>query len=156
VPGASEGGQRRALLVFSQRGAEPEVDAWDAYGARFLDCRLGPAEPPVRTAAGVALHLVVTASTASPAIVSLEGRAREDADLRLADLAEKRAGGGGLALLARRCPTVWLVERAEDDAAALRLAAVLAGVLLGPIVDVESAEIYGVKTARLRLQTRRP
>lgn len=78
-------------------------------------------------------------------------RSREADDLALADEAEARKGGG-LGRLAHRCPTVWLVERrTEEDPAALRLAAILASVLLGPILDARVPELVGVKTARERL-----
>jgi hypothetical protein len=35
---------------------------------------------------------------------------------------------------------------------ALRLAAILASVVLGPILDPETSEIFGVKTARLKIE----
>jgi hypothetical protein len=71
--------------------------------------------------------------------------------MALAEAAEA-AQGGGLGLLARRCPVVWIVERAaERDSAALLLAAILAGILLGPILDARVPELLGVKTARARL-----
>jgi hypothetical protein len=44
---------------------------------------------------------------------------------------------------------VWLVEcEGPDDRAALRLAAILAGVLLGPILAPRGAALFGPKTAR--------
>ena len=73
-------------------------------------------------------------------------------DLALAEEAEQRAGGGGLVLLARRCHTVWSVHReAEDDRLALRLAMILASILLGPVLDARGPELFGVKTARAKL-----
>ncbi|HZU83705.1 MAG TPA: hypothetical protein VE987_12345, partial [Polyangiaceae bacterium] len=58
-----------------------------------------------------------------------------------------------LARLARRCQTLWLIAReASPDPLALRLAAILASVLLGPIVDAAYEEIFGVKTARSKLE----
>jgi hypothetical protein len=48
---------------------------------------------------------------------------------------------------------VWLVSRADQaDPLALRLAAILASVFLGPILDVRVPEIFGVKTARAKLE----
>ena len=60
----------------------------------------------------------------------------------------------GLALLARRCQAVWIVERAdgEPDRLALLLSAILASVLLGPILDPARGELFGVKTARAKLE----
>ena len=80
-------------------------------------------------------------------------RPRSDEDLALADQAEARAGGGGLAGLARRCAAVWMIAReGDEDALALRLAAILASVYLGPILDARGPEIFGVKTAREKLE----
>ena len=55
--------------------------------------------------------------------------------------------------MARRCQTVWLVARTDDaDPLALRLAAILASVVLGPILDARGPELFGVKTARAKLE----
>jgi hypothetical protein len=42
-------------------------------------------------------------------------------------------------------------RRAEEDEAALLLAAVLASTHLGPIMDIDARDLFGVKTARIRL-----
>lgn len=88
-------------------------------------------------------------------IQSAFARPREADDLTLAEVADERAGPGGtgLALVARRCQTVWLVSRAGDvNPLALRLAAILASVFLGPVLDVRVPELFGVKTARAKLE----
>jgi hypothetical protein len=133
-------------LVFSQsKGASRDVPAWDAQGARFFDTRLAAGE-------GDAILVAHGSDAAEPRRVT--SRAREPEDLSFADQAEARTGGG-LGLLAHRCPTVWLVERrTEDDAVALRLAAILASVLLGPILDARVPELLGVKSARERVTAR--
>lgn len=78
------------------------------------------------------------------------GRARSDGDLGAAEQADS---GGGMALLAQRCPTVWLVvPESDDDRAALTIAAILASVFLGPILS--SGELFGVRTARMKLESR--
>jgi len=130
-------------LVFSQsKGGTRDVPAWDAHAARFFDTRL-------RAGEGDEILVALGSDAAEPRRVT--SRAREPEDLALADRAEARTGGG-LGLLAHRCPTVWLVERqAEEDAVALRLAAILASVLLGPILDARVPELLGVKSARERL-----
>jgi hypothetical protein len=80
--------------------------------------------------------------------------ATED-DWAAADAAETRAGTFGLARLARRCGMVWIIAaEGADDALALRLAAILASILLGPILPLDG-EIFGVKTARERLKRAR-
>lgn len=131
------------FIVFSQ-SKEPTRDlpAWDAHAARFFATRL-------RASEGEEILVAHRDDAPEPRLVS--GRARDAEELAIADRAEARAGGG-LGLLAHRCPTVWLVERrADDDPVALRLAAILAGVLLGPILDARVPELLGVKTARVRL-----
>lgn len=136
-------------LVFSQ-SAEPSLDvaAWDAHARRFFDARLvsagvgGPGE----------LRVVVTPKQGPAGERTVVARLRTAHELALAEEAEVRQGGG-LGLLARRCPTVWSVAcDGPDDRVALLLAAVLAGVGLGPIVDPRGPEIFGVKTARAKLQ----
>jgi hypothetical protein len=133
-------------LVFSQsKGMTRDVPAWDAQAARFFDTRL---------AAGEGEEILVAHAGGAAEPRRLTSRACEPEDLSLADRAEARAGGG-LGLLAHRCPTVWLVERqADEDAVALRLAAILASVLLGPILDARVPELLGVKSARERVTAR--
>ncbi len=140
--------QDRRLLVFAQRArAVLEVDAWNAHGEQFFRTRIGLAEPSENGG-----RLVVAPEGLDPGMRAVEGRERNEKDLVRADIAEARAGGGGLGFLARRCPVVWLIEReSATDMLALRLAAVMASVLLGPIVDPETLEIFGVKTARQKI-----
>lgn len=74
-------------------------------------------------------------------------------DLVAAEEAERRVGTYGLSALARRCPMLWLiVPETNDDRAALLLAAVFATVMLGPIVPPGGGDIFGVRTARLKLE----
>ena len=133
-------------LVFSQSSVTTvDVGAWGAQAARFFGTRLEASSWDDR--------LVMIPRDGGRSERRLLARARTDDDLIAADAAEARAGGGGLALLARRCPTVWQVVRESDpDPVALRLAAILASILLGPIVDPSVPEIFGVKTARERLE----
>jgi hypothetical protein len=141
------------LLVFAQRAqARLEVEAWNQHGERFFGTRIGLAEPLERGG-----RIVIAPEGCEPGIRAVEGRGRSEDDLVRADLAEARAGGGGLALLARRCHTVWLIERrSPTDTLALRLAAVMASVLLGPILDPAAVEIFGVRTARMKLDAAAP
>jgi hypothetical protein len=136
-------------VVFAQGEARLDVSAWNAHAERFFRTRIGVTEA---SPSPEAVCFVVAPEGAAPGTRWAHARPRAIEDLALADAAEARVGGGGLALLARRCPTVWLVAReADDDALALRLAAILAGVLLGPILDVRVPELFGVKTARAKL-----
>jgi hypothetical protein len=80
------------------------------------------------------------------------GRAADATDRARAESAESRGGFTGLSLLARRCGSVWIVEaESAEDAASLRIAAVLASLLLGPILAPGDLDLFGVRTARTRL-----
>jgi len=137
----------RSFLVFAQSAeARVDIDSWTAHAERFFATRIGLAAsaPPSWT--------FVIAPDGQPSDIRVAyARLRENDDLALADAAD--SAGTGLARLARRCPTVWLVSRvAPDDGVALRLATILASVLLGPILDARVPELLGVKSARSRLE----
>jgi len=137
------------LLVFSQH-PDPSLDvpAWNRHAERFFATQLtlvsveGQAEALVR----------VAPETGTAKARRVSARACTAADLALADAAEARHGGG-LGGLAHRCPTVWTIAcEGDDDPAALRLAAILASVGLGPVLDARGPELFGVKTARAKLE----
>lgn len=132
-------------LIWSQSsGRTPDAAAWSAQGRRFFGARLDSGRDDE--------HVVIEGPDGI-AERHLVARERTAANLQLADEAEARAGGGGLAGLARRCPTVWCLARdGAEDPAALRIAAILASVLLGPVLDPAVPELFGVKTARERLE----
>lgn len=148
-----------AWTIFAQRpDARLDVFALKAQATRFFDAKVGLTvdkrylAPPATDAARVVL------ATADPACSGTRlayARPADAADLALAEAAEERQGTYGLALLARRCPTVWLVaceaDLPGDDLVALTLAAIFASVLLGPILSPSGAEIFGVRTAREKL-----
>jgi hypothetical protein len=147
-----------SFTVFSQRpDARVDVGEWARHAERFFATRVteegAPDHEPGASVARVRLAPLREkpgAPAASGARVCW-GRARDEGDLAGARSAD--AAGAGLAELAGRCPHVWLVEtdeRADDDVVALRLAAVLAGVMLGPILSPRGA-LFGPKTARVRL-----
>jgi hypothetical protein len=148
-----------AFTVFSQRaGARLDVGEWGRHAERFFGARLGltvdkryAESAPERDVARVALATKERAR--EPAMSGARvcwSRPRTDDDLDAARAAE--AAGAGLTDLAARCPQVWLIESEGDgDRLALLLAGIVAGVLLGPIVTPRGAELFGPKTARLRL-----
>jgi hypothetical protein len=145
--------QRRSFVVFAQsESAVVDVAAWDAHAQRFFRTRLSLAQessPDGAQGAG----LLVAPSGEPAGIRHVQARPRDGEDLVLAERAD--VAHTGLALLARRCPTVWLVGReteSDDDPLALRLAAILASVLLGPILDARIPELLGVKSARARFE----
>jgi hypothetical protein len=139
-------GSEPVYLVFSQRAAlEPDVAGWDARGQRFFDAR-------VELATGAPGRLVLVPRGGLAGTREVRALARTDEHLAAAQQADARAGDTGLGRLASRCPTVWRVERSmPGDALALRLAAVIASVELGPIFDPAAGELFGVKTARAKL-----
>lgn len=135
------------FLVFAQSADEAiDVEALNAHAVRFFATRIGVAEDR----ASALVSLVVTPEAEEPGVRRLSSRPRDAGDLALAEAAD--AGVTGLSLLARRCKSVWLVERAaEPDGLALRLAIVLASVMLGPVLDARGPELFGVKTGRAKL-----
>jgi hypothetical protein len=153
----------RAFRVFAQRrDARVEAEVWRRHAEQFFDTDLRVNVPknyvfdaPASDAALVSL----TTTTRPEATRLCYGRPRESDDLRAADEADTRQGSAGLGLLAARCSQIWLIAREEEqeegkddgDEAALRLAAILASVVLGPILSPEG-ELFGVRTARGKLE----
>jgi hypothetical protein len=148
----------RALMVFAQReDARVDLVMWKRHAEDFFDARLAlnvakdyPEGYPRVDAVGV----VLSPRGGPPEAQRLcYGRPRRDDDLRAAEDADSLAGNTGLGLLAKRCASVWLVVMEETaDRTALLLAAILASVVLGPILSPEGA-LFGVKTARGKLET---
>lgn len=146
-----------AYLIFSQRAdALLDAHALAHQAERFFGAALElvhpkrfPFGPPSVDAARVRL-----APAGVPGGTRLcYGRARAESDLDRAHRAEMHAGYTGMFDLAKRCPTVWLVAaEANPDATALLLAAIFASVMLGPIVAPDGAELFGVRTARQKLE----
>ncbi len=155
--------REHAYLVFAQQDdARIDIDAWNAHATRFFATRIGLTTER-RYVTGERLprrdevELIVAPDGELPGRRSAFARPSEAEDLALAEAADARAGSTGLGLLARRCATVWLVARiAQPDGLALRLAAILASVLLGPILDGAAGELFGVKTARAKLEALGP
>jgi hypothetical protein len=137
-----------AFIVFAQvAGTRVDVAAWNDHAARFFRTRIGLADDRESTPVAV----VVAPDGEVPGIRRVIARPREEGDLILAEAADEAMTG--LALLARRCNSVWLVERVDEpDGLALRLAVILASVMLGPVLDVRGPEIFGVKTGRAKLE----
>jgi hypothetical protein len=151
---APEGSAREVYLVFSQRDdTRPDGATWDTQARRFFGASLTVRAGVSEAVRDGGARIAVTPEGAPQAERNVRARTATEADYALARDAEVRMSGGGLGLLARRCPIVWEVEReADSDPDALRVAAVLASVLLGPIVDARGPEIFGVKTARQKLE----
>jgi hypothetical protein len=152
--------QDACFTVFSQRlDARIDVTEWTRYAERFVAARVGLTEDrryEMEAPREDAVEVVVAppADPRAPSFASgtrgCWGRPRTDGDIRAAREAPET--GAGLADLAQRCPQVWLIATlGDDDAIALRLAAILAGVMLGPILSPAGRALFGPKTARARL-----
>jgi hypothetical protein len=151
------------LLVFSQ-AVQPAIDieAWNTHAERFFATAVGIAEELQRGPASVGdgrlaaaaiteARIVVAPRGLEAAIRRVRMRSRLDGDLAAAEQADARHGPTGLALLARRCPTVCAIDRAhDDDMLAWRLAAIVASLTLGPILDTAAGILLGPKSARER------
>jgi hypothetical protein len=150
-----------AFTVFAQRkNSMLEADLWQRHASRFFDAQIRftvPKQYVFDPPASDAVEVVIATPTRPEATRLCFARPRTEDDLFVAEDLDRRAGGTGLGLLARRCPTVWLVRvEEEDDSAALRIAAVVASVVLGPIVSPGGVELFGVRTARSKLESGTP
>jgi hypothetical protein len=150
----------RSYAVFSQRpDAALDIDAIRRQAERFFSARVGltvdkrydDAAPETDAA-----RVVIAGGDGTSSGTRLcYGRPVDPSDLAAAEAAERTMGTYGLALLAQRCKTIWLiVPEIEEDRAALTLAAVFASHLLGPIMSPGGQELYGVRGARLKLEGR--
>jgi hypothetical protein len=144
-----------SFLVFAQQEAPYlDVSALAQQARRFFEASVEvaggeQAELPY----SIATRLAVVADAGGGGARRCFARAADVTDWAAAEQAESRAGYTGLSLLARRCASVWLVEaESTDDPVALRIAAVLASLLLGPILAPGRAELFGVRTARIKLE----
>lgn len=148
--------------VFSQdRDARFDLIRLQGHADRFFGAKVGLTvdkrygrDPLPADAARV---VVLAGDRGASGTRLMVGRPTSPEDLLRASEAEQRQGTSGLAQLAHRCPTIWLVvPETPEDRAALTLAAILASVMLGPILepahDAGHAALFGVRTARLELE----
>ncbi|MBX3222376.1 MAG: hypothetical protein KF795_17785 [Labilithrix sp.] len=160
-PGALAPPERSAVFtVFAQRSdAALDIAALKTHASRFFDTKLGLTvaksyvdAPPASDAARIVLASDDGAASGTRLCF---GRPTDAADRAAAEAAERAQSTHGMALLAHRCPMVWLVVReSDDDRVALTLAAILASALLGPILAPAGDELFGVRTARMKLEGR--
>lgn len=154
-------GLTRSFLVFAQReDARLEIHFWQQQARRFFDTELGLTMDKeydrIESMPRVDAARIVVSSPKNDIEATLlcAGRPAHHADLAQAEAIEASRGYTGLSMLAKRCKTVWLVSsngQPASDRAALLLSAIVASVVLGPIVSPSRDELYGVKTARLKL-----
>ena len=146
-----------AYLVFSQaNGVTLDMLAWQRQATRFFQSRVGLALPKKsgRSVADSDAYLLMVEAPNTPVARRLLWlRPRTSDDLDLAQRIESAKGSRGMSDLATRCSGVCLIEsEGPDDRAALVLAGLAASILLGPIVPPTHDEIYGVRTAREKLE----
>jgi hypothetical protein len=161
IPGALAAPARtRAYTVFAQRtDAALDLDALRNQATRFFGAKIGltfdkryDGFAPDEDAARIVL---ATSDAVTSGTRLVYGRRAHSGDLAAAEQAERAQGTTGMALLAQRCGVVWLVAlEGHDDKASLTLAAIFASVLLGPILDPNGKELFGVRTARMKLEGR--
>ena len=152
--------RERSFAVFSQRpDALLDIEALARQAERFfatklgstVDKRYGDVMPEVDAARVV----IASGDGTSSGTRLCYGRTADSADFAAAEEAERAMGTYGLALLAQRCKTIWIVvPETEEDRAALTIAAIFASHMLGPILSPGGREIYGVRGARLKLEGR--
>jgi hypothetical protein len=150
-----------AYTVFAQRAdATLDLAAIKGHASRFFDAKIGltvekrygtDAAPLVDAARVI---LATDDGTASGTRLCF-GRPSSAEDHEIADAAERIQNTTGMSLLARRCEMVWLVVcEADHDRVALTIAAIFASTLLGPILSPAADELFGVRTARMKLEGR--
>jgi hypothetical protein len=155
--------RERCYAVFAQRNdARLDSEALKRQADRFFATRIGVTvekryDHDAHGAPEVdAVRVVVAGPDGTSSGTRLcYGRPVDASDLAAAEEAERAMGTYGLALLAQRCKTIWLVvPEVDEDRAALTIGAIFASLLLGPILSPGGKEIYGVRGARLKLEGR--
>lgn len=148
----------RSFVVFAQTPhAMIDTATWEQKAATFLKRRFGLATQKVydhATPLSDAALAIVAEPQSQGDLRLIEARRTTTEDLRRAHRAEQLGKvGGGLFDLAKRCPMVWRVEAtSDDDRASLAIATIISMVLLGPIVPPSGNALYGVRTARTKLE----
>jgi hypothetical protein len=149
-----------AFTVYSPDPA-PRVDSarWAHQARTFLDARVDVLDVMGGPTSDIAtIELAVGAPTGATTRMAVRTFPISEA-LGLVAAAERAVhaiGGAGFDALVARAQRVWQVPREVDGdpRTPLVVAAVIASVLLGPIVPPDELTIFGVKGARVRLQAR--
>lgn len=142
-------------LVFSQQSlASIDAGQLTQNARRFFGAQFELRERREEGGVGEVV-MTVTGPNGTPG-VAIHARVRpcQGGDYEAAERAERAGRAGGMAALARRCPSVWEVDVGASGrpSEALRLCAILASVLLGPIMPPEGDTLFGVKGARERAE----
>ena len=145
-----------AFTIFSPDGA-PRVEKarWTHQARTFLEAEVVVVGDVNGMQAETAM-LELDVMPSSRVEVRTFPRADAPELIEAAERGVRVIGGAGFDALVARTQRIWQVSiRSTGDARApLVVAAMLASVLLGPIVPPDEETIFGVKGARMRLQAR--
>lgn len=129
-----------------------------AHARRFFAAEVtvlsaSPAERAVPAEAHVTLRLE-SARYPGHGTFRIEARPNRETDRLAAEAAELRGRAGGMAQLAARCGSVWVLAAEGETAgtAELQLSALLASVALGPVLPSDESTLYGVRGAMERAE----
>jgi hypothetical protein len=141
-------------LVFAQ-ALGPSVDA-NSLGnnaQRHFRAKLGELPAPEGAAPGE-MRFELEGPRGIRGTFLVKVRPRTADDLARARLAEERGRAAGMAGLAERCSSVWLVEpeAGVDQSATLMLCAIIASVALGPVLPPDDSTLFGVRGAMERVE----
>ncbi len=153
---------RAYTLLAPEPSARVDVALWAHKARMFFGATLELVQPkaypggeaPLADAVEIQIERKKGGATTRVRVVTLP--VEEAPEARLAGEAGAAAiGGAGMDVLVQRARRVWQVSsdvaQGEDPDAPLALAAILASVLLAPIVPPGGGTIFGVKGARERL-----
>jgi len=152
-------------VLAPDRDARFATDRWSHQARRFFGCEL-IGHPEKRYDAGTPTDDAgILELRREPAAPSARVRiqtfpiARTPATLASAQAAAVSMGGAGFDVLVKRTQRIWQLRLAaegpRDGVTEELVAAILASVLLGPIL-ARDGKLFGVKTARERLARRMP
>lgn len=152
---------RAFTLISPDASARVDIARWAHQARRFFDTSL-EIDPPKKYPADrtpnrdALTALVAYADTSARVAVVTVPIANAPQALAAATTAALSIGGAGMDALVAKGQRVWQVDAGDpngdaDPRAPLMVAALLASILLAPIVPPEGGVIYGVKGARERL-----
>ncbi|MDO9017349.1 MAG: hypothetical protein Q8S73_27275 [Deltaproteobacteria bacterium] len=141
-----------------------ELPRWIAQARSLIHAeltllqRLGDPDGALPAVASLGFTLRPIGDAAEPTVVQVHTLPLTEAPAvkAAAERAAEAIGGAGMDALVARATRAWLVAKAPspggDARAPLAMAALLAGLLLAPVVPPEGGVIFGLKGARLRLE----
>lgn len=143
-------------LLSPEADVRVELPRWMHAARAFLNAELSQLDP----LGPRAMRLGVSPARAIAKVTVVELRAfsvdEVPAVMSAAHAGVRALGGAGMDALVAKARTVWqvglAVEGEGDRRAPLVMAAVLATVLLAPVVPPDEVTVFGVRGARLRLE----